>query len=209
MATKAKARNRYHHGDLRTALVDAAVAMAEQEGFEAITTRALARKLGVSHAAPGRHFADRRALLAEVASATYERFARALEQAAEGERGPAALSAMGRAYVRFGVDHPALLQLMFSQQLGELDPWPESLAATSERAYAVLRSGVRAALGARASDEKVELGAFVAWSFVHGAVTLYRDGRIRHSLPVRGRRQAFLAMADAAGEAATRAVMEL
>jgi len=209
MAASSKSKSSYHHGDLRAALIDAAVVMAEEEGVDAITTRALARKLGVSHAAPGRHFPDRRALLAAVAAASYERFARALENAAREEEGAEALTAMGRAYVRFGVDHPALLSIMFSQQLGDLDPWPADLHETAERAYRALESGVRSALGPEAAPEKISLGAFTAWSFVHGAVTLYRDGRIKHQLPARGRRAHFLAMADAAAEAATRAVMAL
>lgn len=209
MAASSKSKSSYHHGDLRAALIDAAVVMAEEEGVDAITTRALARKLGVSHAAPGRHFPDRRALLAAVAAASYERFARALENAAKEEKGAEALTAMGRAYVRFGVDHPALLSIMFSQQLGDLDPWPADLHETADRAYRALESGVRSALGPEAPPDKISLGAFTAWSFVHGAVTLYRDGRIKHQLPARGRRAHFLAMADAAAEAATRAVMAL
>ena len=211
MATTAKSKSKgsYHHGDLRAALIEAAVSMAGEEGVDAITTRALARKLGVSHAAPGRHFPDRSALLAAVAAASYERFARALEGAAKDEKGPEALTAMGRAYVRFGVDHPALLSIMFSQQLGDLDPWPPDLLEAADRAYRALEGGVRSALGVRTPDETVSLAAFTAWSFVHGAVTLYRDGRIKHQLPARGRRAHFLAMADAAAEAATRAVMAL
>jgi len=205
----AKTKDQYHHGDLRKALVEAAVAMADGEGIDAITTRALARKLGVSHAAPGRHFPDRTALLAEVAAAAYERFARVLKNAAHGERGPAALSAMGRAYVRFGLDHPALLHLMFSRQLGDLDPWPSALAESGRRAYRALQGGVRAALGARASEEKVGLGSFISWSLVHGAVLLYLEGGVCHSQPVKGRKQAFLALADAAVDAATRTVMDL
>lgn len=208
-ATTTRTKRRYHHGDLRAALIDAAVAMAESEGLDAITTRALARKVGVSHAAPARHFPDRRALLAAIAAAAYDRFGRALEVAGKSAAGADSLTAMGRAYVRFGVDHPALLGIMFSQQLGDLDPWPPELVETADRAYRALESGVCAALGPGAASETISLGAFTAWSFVHGAVTLYRDGRIRHQLPARGRRAHFLAIADQAAEAATRAVMAL
>jgi AcrR family transcriptional regulator len=200
----------YHHGDLRAALVQAAVEMAEEEGIEAISTRALARKVGVSHAAPARHFPDRSSLLAAIAAEAFDRFGRVVAKAGDAE--PAAkkkLAAMGRAYVRFGIDHPALIRLIFSPLLDALSSRPQALLDAGNRAFETLERGVRSSLGPSASDEKIALGALTAWSSVHGLVTLWLDGPLRHSLPEQGRRGAFLAMADAAVDATSRTVSAL
>jgi AcrR family transcriptional regulator len=191
-------------------LVQAAVDMAEEGGIEAISTRAIARKVGVSHAAPARHFPDRSSLLAAIATEAFDRFERVIAKAGDAE--PVAkkkLAAMGRAYVRFGVDHPALIRVIFSPLLETLDPRPEALVEAGDRAFDTLRRGVRAALSPDATEEKVALGAFSAWSSVHGMVTLWLDGPLRHSLPEKGRRGAFLALADAAVDASSRAVASL
>ena len=74
----AKPHGRYHHGELRRALIDAALAVIERDGVSALSLRDLARRLGVSHAAPAHHFADKAALLVEIAREGYERFGAAL-----------------------------------------------------------------------------------------------------------------------------------
>jgi AcrR family transcriptional regulator len=184
--------------------------MAEEEGLEAISTRALARKVGVSHAAPARHFPDRPSLVAAIAAEAFERFGRAIAKAGDAEpAAPKKLAAMGRAYVRFGIDHPALIHLIFSPLLETVEPRPQALLDAGDRAFETLQRGVRSALGPHASEEKIALGAFMAWSQVHGIVTLWLDGPLRHSLPEPGRRKAFLTMADAAVDATTRTVASL
>src|SRR5512145_3325109 len=102
-----KPAGRYHHGELRQALLDAAAAVVEREGVEALSLRELARRLGVSHAAPAHHFADRAALLVELARDGYARFGEALAKAAAAEPDPLErLREVGRAYVRFAIEHP-------------------------------------------------------------------------------------------------------
>src|SRR5258706_14323437 len=133
----------YHHGDLRRALVDSALELVDDEGLEALTTRALARKLEVSHAAPARHFPNRGSLLAEVAAEAFERFAQALARAAKPLPPGPAFSAMGRAYVRFALDHPGLLRLMFSPELKALTEPIPLFASASSQAYALLQSAAR------------------------------------------------------------------
>jgi len=200
----------YHHGDLRTALVQAAVEMAEQDGIDAITTRAIARKVGVSHAAPARHFPDRPALLAAIAAEAFKKFGRAIARAGDAE--PTAtkkLAAMGRAYVRFGMDHPALIRLIFSPMLEALKDRPRELADAGDRAFETLQQGVRSALRPGTSEETVTLAALMAWSQVHGLVSLWLDGPVSRSFPERGRRAAFLAVADAIIEASSRTIASL
>jgi AcrR family transcriptional regulator len=206
MAAQRKARGDYHHGDLKAALIETAVAIAEDSGIDAISTRELARRLGVSHAAPARHFPSREVLLAEVAAEAFDRFGRALARAAAAASGADVMPAIGRAYVRFGLDHPALLRLMFRREVSELDPVPARLQEASDRAFGVLVSGIRTLLGPHASEDKVMQASFAAWSMAHGAVTLWLDGPVRKHLPARGQRAAFLANVDHAIEIAARTI---
>ena len=157
---KAKARTKvdgdYHHGGLREALLAAALEMIDEQGPAAVSTRELARRLRVSHAAPARHFRIPASLLAEVAARAFEAFARALEEAAADASNPrAALTAMGQAYVRFAIRHPGHVRLMFGPELSHAEEAPPHLQEASARAYAVLESGVRRVLGGRASPEKI------------------------------------------------------
>src|SRR5690349_9700618 len=95
----------YHHGNLRPALLRAAGKMLEKQGPAGVSLREASRRAGVSHAAPYRHFADREALLAELAAEGFEMLAEAL-------RGHAGRD-MGEAYVRFALEHPQRFRLMF------------------------------------------------------------------------------------------------
>ncbi|MGH7528396.1 MAG: TetR/AcrR family transcriptional regulator, partial [Gemmatimonadales bacterium] len=99
----------YHHGDLRRALIETALTMVTEEGAWNFTLREVARRAGVSHAAPYNHFADKSALLAEVAALGFQALRRQMEGSAR--RPPRssrqALLGIATAYVRFGVEHPA------------------------------------------------------------------------------------------------------
>ena len=113
-----KAESRpYHHGDLRSALLASAERTLRDKGTAALSLRELARDIGVSHAAPGRHFKDKQALLNALALAGYERLAQALDGADD----PALplqprLTALARAYLGFAVDNAALLELMYARK---------------------------------------------------------------------------------------------
>jgi len=135
----------YHHGDLRRALIDTALAMVTEEGASSFTLREVARRAGVSHAAPYNHFADKAALLAEVAALGFQALRR--ELAATGHRPRSsrqALLAISTAYVRFGVEHPAHYGLMFGPELGERDRYPV-LQQASDATFAEL-TGVLASV---------------------------------------------------------------
>src|SRR5690606_17147113 len=101
----------YHHGNLPAALVDAALEVLESEGIEALTLRELARRVGVTHAAPYRHFKDKAALLAALAAEGFARLSRAVE-ARRGE----GIAGAAEAYLRFAADHPAHFRLMFAPE---------------------------------------------------------------------------------------------
>ena len=107
----------YHHGDLRAALLAAAERTLRDKGVGALSLRELAREVGVSHAAPGRHFKDKQALLNALALAGYDRLSRALG-AAEDPALPLEprLTALARAYLGFAIDNSELLELMYARK---------------------------------------------------------------------------------------------
>jgi AcrR family transcriptional regulator len=152
----------YHHGDLRPALLRAAARLLEKEGAAALSLRELARRAGVSHNAPYRHFADREALLAALAADGFRLLGEALAGAARRE--------MGEAYVRFALAHPQRFRLMFGGHVslsrhGEL----EQAAASPYQALV-------AAFRAEPSIADPETAAAAAWSLVHGLSHLLLDG---------------------------------
>src|ERR1700761_521374 len=106
----------YHHGNLRSALLDAAERTVRERGVGELSLRELARDVGVSHGAPRRHFPDRQALLDALAESGFERLGRELRAALDGagDKFEERLHATGAAYIRFATEDPALLELMFA-----------------------------------------------------------------------------------------------
>jgi AcrR family transcriptional regulator len=157
----------YHHGDLRRALLDAAVEVLAEAGPSALSLRHLARRAGVSHAAPAHHFGDRAGLLTAVAAEGHRLLGEALQAAWErtGE-----FLEVGVAYVRFAVDHPGHFDVMFTPDLHDEDD-PDLRAATA--ASSALLFGP---LRERAPGEDVTSAAVAAWSLVHGLAALWRNG---------------------------------
>ncbi|MGW5655969.1 TetR/AcrR family transcriptional regulator [Streptomyces humi] len=107
----------YHHGDLRAALLTSAERTLREKGTSALSLRELARDIGVSHAAPGRHFKDKQALLDALALAGYDRLNDALA-AADLPEAPLEprLASLARAYLTFAIENPELLALMFARK---------------------------------------------------------------------------------------------
>ena len=180
-ATPARATTPYHHGDLRRALIDTALSMVTEEGAWNFTLREVARRAGVSHAAPYNHFEDKAALLAEVAALGFQSLGRALEAAAGAHPRSArqAFAGIGAAYVRFGVEHPAHYRLMFGAELADKARHP-ALHAASEAAFRVLLTGVleRAQASGQVRRGPVHDQALAAWSLVHGLTTHLIDERV-------------------------------
>lgn len=163
--------SRYHHGDLRRALIDAALALLADKGAAGLGLRELARAVGVSPAAPYRHFADRKALLEAVAAEGFARFVATMEQAREGVPEARQLAAQAFAYVRFALDQPPLFRLMFSS---ELHPYRDpELRRQADAAYASI--AVAAAREDKSAPAEV---AVTCWSFVHGLAMLLLEEQI-------------------------------
>jgi AcrR family transcriptional regulator len=149
----------YHHGDLPAALLRAAGRTLEKRGIAALSLREAARRAGVSHNAPYRHFADRQALLAALAAEGFEVLGGRL-------RGKPARE-MGEAYVRFALEHPQRFRLMFGGVLPHAT-FPE-LGAKAEALH-------RALVEAFSELPRPEVAAAAAWSMVHGLAHLLLDG---------------------------------
>jgi|SRR5579871_1265753 len=171
----------YHHGSLRSALLDEAVRVLAEGDATSLSLRDLARRLGVSHAAPYRHFADKDSLLAAIAEQGFERLASEVDGAAtQHPHEPARqLADAGWAYVRFALREPQHFQVMFGRSAPPQATHPHLLAA-GQRAFGslqhIVEEGQRA--GVIASGESREL-AVAAWSQVHGLATLLLDGQLR------------------------------
>jgi AcrR family transcriptional regulator len=160
----------YHHGDLRTALIQAGMT-ALRDGGE-LSLRALARAVGVSATAVYRHFPDKDALLAAIAEDAYAMLAadqRAASEAAGG--GLAGFGATGAAYVRFALKNPALFRLVFAHVQTE----PHDQREEQDEASAMLQASA-AAYAPAGVDPQV--AALQAWSLVHGLSMLMLDGHV-------------------------------
>lgn len=179
MAKSSSATRSYHHGDLRQALLAAALSVLQERGAAGLSLREVARRAGVSHAAPAHHFGDKAGLLTALATDGFTRFGEALAAAAARESEPrAAFAATGRAYVQFAVDHRALFELMFRPE--HLNREAPELAAAMDRSYQQLLQGVinaqRAGYAPGASPQDL---ALAAWTSVHGLATLWLDGNLQ------------------------------
>jgi AcrR family transcriptional regulator len=177
-------RRSYHHGDLRRALVNAAVSLLTKTQRWDFSLREVARCAGVSHNAPYSHFASKRELLAAVAVKGYEILRARVLTALRGKTKPAdALKAILIAYLRFGTGNPAQYRLMFGPTLqGQDAGLPSEVIHAFASAEAVLRevlkrgSEDRTFKIARNDPAALEMAAIGAWSLVHGLAMLYIDG---------------------------------
>jgi len=168
--------DRYHHGDLRRALIQAGAEILEEGGE--LSLRAVARRAGVSHAAPYHHFPDRRALLAAIAVEGFVALRDAEIAAAErvGREPVRALAETGVAYVRFAVEGPARFRMMFSAELADRTALPE-LEAAQREAYGVMVGEMRRTYP-EATPEEIERSALGAWSIVHGLANLILEAQV-------------------------------
>jgi AcrR family transcriptional regulator len=177
----------YHHGNLRRALLDEALATIRAEGVEGLTLREIGARVGVSRTALYRHFADKRALLAAVATEGFRTLRQQLVTAwQEGGRGCAAFESMGVAYVRFAAANPSHYRVMFG---GFVDPKasePE-LAAEAAGAFQALVDALDALQrdGIMRAEDTVTMASFV-WAVVHGVAMLGIDGQLREPGAVEG-----------------------
>ncbi len=172
-STKPAGSNRYHHGDLRSALIEAATSIVEKDGVMALSLRGVAREAGVSQTAPYHHFADKQALLAAVAETGFLDLTTAMSDESGGVDDSGDLMvALGQAYVAFATQNPGRFRLMFGPLIGDKLSHPDLLDG-SAKSFDMIRAAViarRKSIGAVTSNDEADTMA--AWSLVHGLATL-------------------------------------
>ena len=157
----------YHHGDLRNGLLEAARAILEEESLAALTLRAVARRAGVSHAAPYRHFSNHEALLVELSVEGFDELREAITEAAKAQGNESdKIANIGAAYMRFVAQRPALARLMFGGQLPNRDQFPT---------LGLKADAIGQEIGGALHDEALGLAV---WSAVHGLAMLVLENVI-------------------------------
>ena len=167
--------DRYHHGDLRRAMLLEAVRTIHADGAAALTLRGVGDRLGVSRTALYRHFADKQALLDEVAGEGF-RMLRAALLEAWGTGGRAGLDAMGLAYVQFAVTHPSHYRVMFGGPPATREARPEPVDGSTDAFQVLVDAIVAEQAAGRIRREDPQALAFYIWSMVHGVAMLALDG---------------------------------
>ncbi|CCH30757.1 TetR/AcrR family transcriptional regulator [Actinosynnema sp. NPDC047251] len=156
----------YHHGDLRRAVLAAAVDVITEHGTSGVGLRDLARRVGVSHAGPVHHFRDKAGLLTALAAEGFDLLADALATTRDGGGD---FVDVGASYVRFAVENRAHFEVMFRPDL--YHPDDPAVAGPRQRAYALLHGGVT-------DEDDPKPAAVAAWSIVHGFATLWNTGAL-------------------------------
>ena len=168
---------RYHHGDLKRALLEALPGLIEERGLEKFSLRELARRAGVTHGAPAHHFADRKGLLTAFAIEGSQHLARLVEEALAPVAAidhPARLTAVGLGYLEFALTYPVHFRITFRPELLDLDN-PELLSARTDAGATldrVLDDAVRDGVLATADYQNVQMAS---WSLAHGFASLAAD----------------------------------
>jgi AcrR family transcriptional regulator len=173
-------RSSYHHGDLRRALTEAALALVGERGPKGFSLSEVARRAGVSAAAPYRHFTDKAALLARVAQLGFEQLGATLAAAPDRGSGRDRLVDMSRRYVRWALEHPDFYLVMFGAEVKR--PEHVELVRASEAALEVLLAAIEDARvgGELVIDDPTRLAGSL-WSVVHGTATLAIGGELQQS----------------------------
>ncbi len=151
-----------------------ALAIIEEAGVEALSLRDVARRLGVSHQAPYKHFPSRDHLLAEIVARAFAAFARHLDARPRSEDPHQDLAAMGRAYLRYATEHPLQYRLMFGTPLPDPDQHPEMMRS-AQHAFSLLRGCLVRMEGGRERDGATgaaDLDALFVWSTMHGLASI-------------------------------------
>ena len=167
-----KPLNTYHHGDLRDALVQAALQEAERGGPEAISIKALAKRLGVSQPAPYRHFADRGALLEAVTTEAFRQFNAVLREALSKPSKQSKLSRLAQATLAFGLRRNGIYRLMFASRAMACAAKGSELHSTTLETFGL----VIEAMEAPAFGLLRERQALKIWASLHGVVMLAEQG---------------------------------
>ncbi len=186
--SKETERSGYHHGRLREALVEQARALVEERGIEQLSLREVARRAGVSRAAPYHHFANKQAMVAAVAEAGFRELYASMragpETASEFDR----LEWCGRAYIGFAMANPTVYRLMFGSKVGNLHEHP-ALVDAADCAFGELVTRLVAAVP---GEPDPTARAMAVWGAVHGMASLLIDNLGPHDATAEGHTQRWI-----------------
>jgi AcrR family transcriptional regulator len=170
-----KSKETYHHGNLREALLESALALLQEVGLESLTLREVARRAGVSPGAPYHHFKDKAELVQALAQRSLETLDKISREAIQNKSTPTEkLHAVGLAYVMYAVERPAEFRIMFRPEMGLLPVVPDPATAP---VFGVLIKIIREFPTVQSSQEIS--AAITAWSLVHGLAVLLLDGPLQ------------------------------
>ncbi len=180
----------YHHGDLKNALIQAGIEILSKEGMQALTLRNVAKKAGVSHAAPYAHFTDKQALIAAIATEGYKKLYQQLAAAQNSQPDPAdCLFAVAQAYIQFALDEPAHFKITFAGVVEAEQNYPDYVEQ-SKRSFALVVAVVIDCQNQnRVAPGDPELIAVSMWACIHGFVQLWLGNQLpgtlitQHAIP--------------------------
>jgi AcrR family transcriptional regulator len=182
---------RYHHGDLPSAVLRTTVALIEQRGGVEFTMREVADAAGVTHPAVYRHFADKRALLVRIALEGYGLLASDMKAEVDLQAGRSSIAkSVAAVYVAFAVEHPAHFRVMFGPRLNRDEQYPELEAAVTGSYAGLFAAMGGSGTGMSADNRKAHDRSFALWSLVHGYAMLVLDDRIAGLRPDRRKAEA-------------------
>ncbi|MXQ06823.1 TetR family transcriptional regulator [Alphaproteobacteria bacterium GH1-50] len=177
-------KKKYHHGDLRDALLDAIRQLIERDGPDGFSIAEACRMAGVSTAAPYKHFKDRGDMLKGIVLLGMERLYQAMQHAADAHPAgdPLRIVGLGRSYIDFAKAEPGVFRMMFS--LAKSGPEDDDLRAAGDAANTLVERIVAEHLGIDPDGEEAKLRAYALWCFVHGHCFLMLDGKLEPGLTV-------------------------
>jgi len=182
--TVAAEKSAYHHGDLKNALIEAGIEILAREGVNGLSLRKVARKAGVSHAAPYAHFADKQALVAAIATdghtKIHARFVAIMERYPNDPLRQLVETAW--AYVEFGFEEPDHFRITFSGVVEKERDYP-ALVEMTARNFGLLHAlVVRCQAAGILDSSEPDLAAVGLWGLIHGFVSLIQEGQISHTV---------------------------
>ncbi len=178
MAKQTKDTNRYHHGDLRNALLQAGIDILDEKGMKGLTLRACAARAGVSHAAPTHHFGNMKNLLTALATIAHQRLQKnLLREFNKSGTPPEKLRAISRGYIIFAAENPGIFRLMFN--LEDLNCENEELVNAGKKSFGALQDAIAHAethLKKDICEDNLHI-ALMIWSTLHGYSHLMLEGQ--------------------------------
>lgn len=167
---------RYHHGNLRDALMAAAMEILSTEGLSALSLRTLAKYTGVTQAAPYSHFRDKEDLLAAIAEKGFQQLALKMAEEATGAQSvQARIEKLVTSYIHFALQNKALFSVMFGRELADMKKYP-TLAMTAGKSYSLFSAALSKLPN---SSEDTRFTTVAIWSLCHGLTTLIIDEKVK------------------------------